>query len=99
MTKLFSIVVAVALVGSPAAHAAVHIEGRVEIAGAPVAGSKGTLWSAGAGARTSGEAWTGVNGGFVIDAAQAPAAPDYYLVAKDGTPAVSAARADPTVAL
>jgi hypothetical protein len=100
MTKLFSIVVAVALVGSPAAHAAVHIEGRVEIAGAPVAGSKVTLWSAGAGAPTSiGEASTGVNGGFVIDAAQTPADPDYYLVAKGGTPAVSAARADPTVAL
>ena len=74
------------------AQAAVHIDGRVEIAHAPVAGSRVTLWSASAGAPARiGEAMSGPGGGFAIDAADAPADADYYLVAEGGTPAVSAA--------
>ena len=89
-----------ALIAAGAAQAAVHIEGRVEIAHAPVAGSRVTLWSASSGAPARiGEATSGANGGFAIDGADTPAAPDYYLVAEGGTPAVSAARPDPRLAL
>ncbi len=70
-----------------AASAAVHIDGRVEVAHAPVAGSKVTLWSASSGAPAKiGEATSGPNGDFSIDAADAPATPDYYLIAEGGTP-------------
>jgi len=82
------------------ASAAVRVEGRVEIAHAPVAGSKVTLWSANLGAPAKiGNAMSGPDGGFAIDAADTPASPDYYIIAEGGTPAVSAVRADPSLAL
>ena len=59
-----------------AAQAAVRIDGRVEIAHAPVAGSNVTLWSASPGAPAKiGSAVSGPDGGFTITAADTPAAP------------------------
>jgi hypothetical protein len=90
-SRLLPLLLTTALCGASAgAEAAVRIEGRVQVAGAAVAGSKVTLWSASADAPAKiGETMTGADGGFVIDAAQTPAAPDYYIVASGPKPALA----------
>jgi len=71
------------------AHAfADRINGQVLGAGAPIVGSRVTLWAAGTGApQQLAQTQTGADGGFVLDADGKGAI--LYLVAKGGRPAAS----------
>src|SRR5262249_11824127 len=84
------------------ALAADTINGRVLGAGAPIAGSTVTLWSANAGApKQLAQARTGADGRFSL-AASRPAGGDstLYLVAKGGRPTAGPASGDnPAIAL
>ena len=84
------------------ALAADTINGRVLGAGAPIAGSTVTLWSASAGApKQLAQARTGADGRFSLTASR-PAGGDstFYLVARGGRPTASATSGDnPAIAL
>ena len=82
-------IVAFALSALSSAHAfADRINGQVLGAGAPIVGSRVTLWAAGTGApQQLAQTQTGADGGFVLDADGKGAI--LYLVAKGGRPAAS----------
>src|SRR5262252_7559732 len=84
------------------ALAADTINGRVLGAGAPIAGSTVTLWSASAGApKQLGQARTGADGRFSLTASRPPGGDStLYLVAQGGRPTASAASGEnPAIAL
>src|SRR5262245_6023141 len=84
------------------ASAALRLAGQVLGGGGPVANSTVTLWAATAGAPAQlGQARTGADGRFTIDAAADPARDaTLYLVATGGTPATNKAGGDnPGIAL
>src|SRR5215813_13507274 len=84
------------------ALAAATINGRVLGAGAPIAGSTVTLWSASAGApKQLAQARTGADGRFSLTAPRPPGGDStLYLVAQGGRPTASAASGEnPAIAL
>ncbi len=85
---------------SSASAIGAEIEGQVLGAGAPIARSAVTLWSAGAGApRQLGQAPTGDDGRFTLSY-QSPSGPEgiSYLVAKGGEPTVRKGGGNPGIA-
>ncbi len=84
------------------ANAAENINGQVLGAGAPIANSTVTLWSASAGApKQLAQARTGADGRFAISAAEALGNDSsLYLIAKGGTPAANKTSGEnPAIAL
>jgi hypothetical protein len=96
----FGALVLAALIPVGTALAADSIEGQVLGAGAPIAKSTVTLWSASADApRQLAQTQTGDDGRFVLNAGGSPDG-SMYLVAKGGVPAANTAGANnPAIAL
>ena len=103
MSRAIGWIVAVVVFGltwnTSALAADTNINGRVTGAGAPIAGSTVTLWSASAGApKQLGQARTGPDGRFALPAARGSAV--LYLIAKGGRPAANPRAGDnPAIAL
>jgi hypothetical protein len=90
------VVAGITFISAVPAIAAVNLNGQVFSGGAPIANSAVTLWAATAGAPSRlGQARSGADGQFTIQAMAAPAKDaSLYLVAKGGTPAANKAGGD-----
>jgi hypothetical protein len=89
--QLIAVLAISALLGHVASAGAGDLAGKVQGAGAPIAGSTVTLYAASEGVPAQlAQGKTGDDGTFKLEVGEAPGGSVFYLVAKGGTPKVAA---------